>query len=789
VLFVKDRSSVISSFHPELLAPAGDRDAFFAALGAGADAIYLGVEELNARRGAKNFGRDDLPELCRLAHLAGARVFLTLNITVLPAEVAEALELVALAWSAGIDAFIVEDLGLIALMRELLPEVVIHVSTQANVHSSAQIRAYAELGVRRITLARELTVDEIRVLAAVAADSRIEVECFIHGALCICYSGQCLLSSFIGRRSANRGLCAQPCRMTYEMVDVVGRRLADPGDYLLSPKDLAVIELLGELVEAGVASFKIEGRMKSAAYVTAVVGAYRAALITGSDSCVGGDALGAPPVEHSRHPGLDPGSPPDTEIAAQGRNDVRRVGRVDSTRHRCDPQADVAPKAQTPSLTDAFNRALTEGYLSGIRGNDLMDYRRRKNRTTPEAQRRLAAHAEQAIATADRQTTPLDFMVRVVVGEPLFVSVTDTAGNHGSSESKVVEPARTKAITADEVYEHVGRLGGTSYTMDALALELDENAGLGFSALHAVRRAALADYEARRFFGGVARPETPPTLVTPPLLRRKITRLAPDIVAVASSLPAARSALNSGAVRVQVSAWELLEAQPERGVVPVLPRVCHDREFDELMGVAERFGAAVVGNLGQLAVCQQRGIPAETHWSLGVTNAYSARELARRGADLIWLSPELSGRQIAEIAAHSSVPVGIAASGRSELMVTEHCLLMAQGPCSQCCETCKRRSVPTALKDRKGYCFPITTGRGGRSHLFNSVPLDLVEALPEIIEAGVDAIRIDGELLAPRALSQETARLRRGIIAAHGSGEFEKTHNQVTKGHFYRGLI
>ncbi|MCL2881921.1 MAG: U32 family peptidase [Coriobacteriia bacterium] len=683
---------------------------------------------LNARRGAKNFSRGDLPELCRRAHLANARVFLTVNITILPLEVDEALELVALAWSAGVDALIVEDLGLIALLHELMPEVVIHVSTQANVHSSAQIRAYAELGVRRITLARELSLNEIRVLAAVAADCGMEVECFIHGALCICYSGQCLMSSFIGRRSANRGLCAQPCRMTYEMVDVAGRRLADPGDYLLSPKDLAGIELLGELIDAGVASFKIEGRMKSASYVAAVVSTYREAL--------------------------------------------------------------DRPLQETGSrLTDAFNRALTEGYLSGIRGNDLMDYRRQKNRTTPEAQRTLAAEAEQATERARQQKTPLDFSVRVVEGKPLSISVTDAAGNFGSCEAAVVEAARTKAVTADEVREHVARLGGTPYLVGDFKLDLGAGVGLGFAALHAARRAALADYEAQRFFGGDPRPETPPAVEAPSLPRRKTSRLAPDIVALAGSLAAARSALNAGATRVQVSARELLDAQPEAGVVPVLPRICHDRELDELMGVAECFGAAVVGNLGQLAACQQRGIPVETHWSFNVTNAYSARELARRGADLIWLSPELSGRQIADIAAHSPAPVGIAASGRSELMVTEHCLLMAQGPCDQRCASCARRRTPTALKDRLGYCFPVMTDRSGRSHLYNSVPLDLIEALPEIIEAGVDALCAGGELLTPRALSQETARLRRGIIAAHGSGEFETIQGAVTKGHFFRGLV
>ncbi|MCL2324191.1 MAG: U32 family peptidase [Actinomycetia bacterium] len=766
-----------------MLAPAGDRAAFLAALGAGADAVYLGAGELNARRGAKNFHAQDLPELCRLAHAQGARVYLTLNITILPDEVEAALQLAACAWAAGVDAFIVEDLGTVALLRELLPEARVHVSTQANVHSAAQVRAFAELGVRRVTLARELGIDEIRVLAAVAAEQAVEVECFVHGALCICYSGQCLMSSFIGRRSANRGLCAQPCRMTYEMVDVAGRRLADPGDYLLSPKDLAGIELVGELAEAGVASFKIEGRMKSASYVAAVVGAYRAAIDTLMPG-VEGSVADVPPREPSSASGF-----PRRELKTVSPSQFSETLALAGDPTAGFPRTASATDPSAPRLTDAFNRQLTQGYLAGIRDNRLMDYRREKNRTTPLAQKELAVNAEAAIARATEHTTTLDFSARIKVGEPLQIRVVDAQGYSGSCEAALVEAARTKAITPEEIREHIGRLGGTPYELGALDLDLDEAAGLGFSALHAARRAAIADYETRRFFGGVARPETPSVLAAPDLPRRKTARLAPEVVAVAGSLSAARSALNAGAERVHVSALELLEAEPQAGIIPVLPRICHDRELDELMAVAERYRAAVAGNLGQLALCQQRDIPAEAHWSLGATNAYSVRELARRGAKLVWLSPELSGRQIADIVASVPVPVGIAISGRSELMVTEHCLLMAQGPCDQRCASCKRREVPTALRDRLGYHFPITTDPTGRSHLYNSVPLDLSEALPEIIAAGVDAIRIDGELLSPRSLSQECARIRRAIVAAHGSGEFEKPNTPVTKGHFFRGVV
>ena len=260
---------------PELLAPAGGLDALRAAISNGADAVYLGVETLNARRSAENFTLEGLGETCRYAHVRGVRVYLTANVIVLPSEIATALELVDRAWEAGVDAVIVQDLGLLWCIRRTLPHVRVHSSTQINAHNTATLDALALLGVSRVTLAREVSVEEI---AGFVSATKVEIESFVHGALCMCYSGQCLMSSLIGRRSANRGLCAQPCRLPYELLDGAGSPLATPGAHLLSPKDLAGIAILPQLVAAGVSALKIEGRMKSAEYVALVTGVYRAAL-------------------------------------------------------------------------------------------------------------------------------------------------------------------------------------------------------------------------------------------------------------------------------------------------------------------------------------------------------------------------------------------------------------------------------------------------------------------------------------------------------------------------------
>ena len=310
----------------ELLAPAGNAAALRAAVRAGADAVYVGLESFNARRGADNFTVGDLKEAASYAHLRGVRVYVALNTAVLPGEADEALECARQAYRAGADAFIVQDVGVAGELARALPEARLHVSTQMNVHNAAGVRAAARLGARRVTLARELSLPEVAALVRAAEEEGLEVETFAHGALCVCYSGQCFMSSLIGGRSANRGLCAQACRLPYELRNrALHKALPSPGDHLLSPQDLCAIDLVPALVEAGVASLKIEGRMKSPEYVQAVTAAYRAVL--------------------------------DRTLAAKDEGARASVH---------------ATAEERRSLEEAFSRGFTTAYLEGARGNDVM---------------------------------------------------------------------------------------------------------------------------------------------------------------------------------------------------------------------------------------------------------------------------------------------------------------------------------------------------------------------------------------------------------------------------------
>ena len=241
----------------ELLAPAGNAEALRAAVNAGADAVYLAGNSFGARAFADNFSNDELASAVRFAHLHGVAVHVTVNTVVNDAEFAELDEYLKFLGSIDVDAILVQDLGVASRARELIPHIPIHASTQMTIHNIEGVRAAAEMGFSRVVLARELSIAEI---GSIVAASDIEIEVFMHGALCVCTSGQCLMSSMIGARSGNRGRCAQPCRLPYELIADDGEKI-DAGKYILSPKDLNSIERLPELIASGVSSLKIEGRM------------------------------------------------------------------------------------------------------------------------------------------------------------------------------------------------------------------------------------------------------------------------------------------------------------------------------------------------------------------------------------------------------------------------------------------------------------------------------------------------------------------------------------------------
>lgn len=812
---------------PELLAPAGNEESLHAAVCAGADAVYLGLESFNARRNAGNFTLESFAEAADYAHLRGVNVYVALNTIVLPGEEKAAVECARQAWRAGADAFIVQDLGLASEVSRVLPDARLHASTQMNIHNAAGIRAAARLGARRVTLARELSLPEIARLADEAAQWGMEIETFVHGALCICYSGQCLMSSLIGGRSANRGLCAQACRLPYELVNSAQRKpLPSPGEHLLSPQDLCAIDLLPDLMRAGVASLKIEGRMKSADYVFAVTSTYRSALDRAFES------FAAP-------------SHPFRATAAEKR-----------------------------TLEEAFSRGFTTAYLEGKRGNDIMSYQRPNNRGAfagrvasvrsgvawVAGECRLArgdvlefwtgkGHVAQTLSALDvdekgRVRVELDakaaksvragdrvFRVRSAesafaadsleprislcgsvtmrIGQPLRVEFwpADSHGVVGSATGDVVEPARTKAVSEADVRAHIDRLGSVPYRLASLDVELDEGVGIGFSQLHHVRARAIENLTQNLLapYASRALQKTEPrrhhsvvrasgcriaAWATNPSCARAAKRAHADIVYV----PALNARKGEAVVAGQLSGTVERESYPQHCVIAA-PPVEHDpifpareaaAKFDPWQSVAGE--CAFVDSIGALQQAAEQGISFDIGPHVPIANRLSLQVAADFGARRVWLSPELTLAQIKDIAQDAPVDLGLAVVGTQELMVTEHCLLMSQGPCNQDCATCPRRKSPHYLRDRKGFEFPVITDAAGRSHLYNSVRLDVAQALPELLAAGISSFMVDTTLMNREEADQAVARVKRALSVAQNDGNaLAKTPNTTT-GHLFRGV-
>lgn len=838
----------------ELLAPAGNAECLNAAVMAGADAVYLGLDAFNARRNAGNFTLETLPRACDYAHLRGVKVYVALNIMILPTEIERALDYARRAWLAGADAFIVQDVGLAAGIAHELPEAEIHISTQMNIHDRAGIEAAAWLGASRVTLARELSLPEIAELAEAARAFGMDIEVFAHGALCVCYSGQCLMSSLIGARSANRGLCAQACRLPYELhCDSNGDRsnaASDFGPHLLSPKDLCTVDMLSELASAGVASLKVEGRMKSADYVHAVIGVYRAVL---------------------------------DRLAACGNSPT-----CDS--HAAAPLA-VATDEEKRTLAEAFSRGFTTAYLHGRRGNSIMSYARPNNRGI--AIGRVASVAggvvhvksERDLSVGDvlefwtnrgnlthivavgelsgprylraavrGRTGPGDRVFRVrnaadsfspdihapripvcgsatlVHGAPLGVSFSlapkpaDALGATivgrlgeragalvGAAEGPCVESARTKEVSSDDVRAHVDRMGQTPFILEDLSIELDKGVGVGFSQIHRVRTSALDALEE-----AILAPERARTA---PEHTARAERLAAPaqppcgnalICALATNPACARAARKAGADMLYVPALNYRRGQavlagakqadaaqagyPKRCAV-VMPAIGHEAtgasreacsDFD-VWDYAATGRTVVADSLGALVRARSLGADVEIGSHVPLANARALAEMAQWGAVRAWLSPELTLGQIADLAEARIMPVGLTIIGAAEVMITEHCLLMSEGPCDERCAQCERRERAHRLSDEKGFDYPVVTDALGRSHLYNGIPLDIADRMPDLIAAGVTAFMVDTTLMSVDEARHAVARAVRARDWAY-EGRHVERQPHTTTGHLFRGV-
>ena len=653
----------------ELLSPAGSMEALKAAVQNGANAVYLGCGSFNARQSAKNFTPQSLAEAVKYCHIRGVAVHLTLNTLVSDRETAEVEELIRHAASCGVDAFIVQDLNVVRLCRHIAPGVAIHGSTQLTVHSLPGVLLCAAWGMTRVVLSRELTGEEIRYICA---NSPIEIEVFGHGALCMCYSGQCYLSAAIGGRSGNRGRCAQPCRQSYGYSRWENR-------FPLSLKDNCLVEYLKELQDMGVASLKLEGRMKRPEYVAAVTQIYRKALDQG-----------------------------------------------------------IVTRDMRNTLLTAFNRqGFTDGYYTGQTGKAMFGIRDEKSEDSAffKEMRHSYDGVENGLVAVRFQAE--------VHPEGSRLTVTDPEGRSCTVQGPIPEVARRLPMTEDLFVSRIVKTGGTPYRCIEATARIAPGLTLSAAAINSLRRDALDQLTALRarrdapilrkmrksthYSGFRGAPSFTVQVTTSQQITPKLLKMNPAILYVPLHILAGDTRLCRELTRkVEVAA--------------VLPRICHDGELQKLRADLrtvrdQGVKAVLVGNLGLLLPAREAGMRIHGDFGLNIYNSGAmdmARELELASATL---SFEMTLPQIRDVS--KAIPTEIFGYGRLPLMVTENCMI--RGLSGDC--TCHLGS--SRLMDKTGADFPvIKDGNSCRSVLLNGKKLYWLDRQDDLAKLGLWAVRL-----------------------------------------------
>ena len=812
---------------PELLAPAGDKESLIAAVENGADAVYLGIKDFSARAYAGNFTVDEFREGLDYAHLRGVKVYVTLNTLIKDQEIERAVNLMYTLDELGADAIIVQDIGLLSLARELLPGLPVHASTQMTIHNTEGVRFLQDMGVSRVVLAREMSLHEIRTIKK---ETGMDIETFVHGALCICYSGQCLMSSMIGGRSGNRGHCAQPCRKKYSLMEDK-EKLSTRGSFLLSPKDLNTSPILPELIEAGISSFKIEGRMKRPEYVAGVVRIYRRLI----------------------------------------------------DRYISDPQGYFVSGEEAAQLAQLFNREFTTGYFNGNPVGDLMARDRPYNRGVPIGRvtgynsrgRNLSLELSGPLRTGDGigfggkeesgmvvqamyaggkpvkeacnrdivsipfdaplrtgtiiyrtldsslmkelqssfdlpgryRKVPVSLGVQASVGEPFVVTVRDEDDNSVSACSEyTIEAALRKATSMEEIHKQMNKLGNTAFELKAIETNMEDGVFIPIKEMNDTRNKAAAELEKIRTEGHRREGHAAYNSISEPHCAENAKK--PLLAVSVNNMESLQSAIECGTdiiyydtERYSMEKGTDLQAVASHATNAHVPAYLHtplivkDEEMPDvqeqmLTAIEAGFEGIVAANPGVLRKALSLGFRTIADSSFNIFNRQAASVFVRRGAELTVLSPEMNFEQVKDVSAGNQTECIV--HGNLRVMESEHCLVAALTGLGAMRETTKEGSF--RLRDEKGFIFPVMTDERGRTHIFNSKEMCLLEDISHLLDAGVLRFRIDARIAEPALTGQVVSSYRNAIDSYYEDRQpinkkCRDISKEFTRGHYHRGIL
>lgn len=810
-------------FIMELLAPAGTMENFMAALESGADAIYLGGKVFNARAHAANFGIDELREAVRLAHILDVSVYVTVNILIGDTELKDLEQYIKDLDSIGVDAIIVQDLAVAEIAKRVAPNIHLHGSTQMTAATLDAVRFYESLGFTRVVLARELSLKEIQ---HICKHCKAEIEVFVHGALCVCYSGQCLMSSFIGGRSGNRGACAQPCRLPYELLDSKGASVLPKHEaYLLSPKDLNYSEHMNELVAAGVTSFKVEGRMKKVSYVRQVIGTYREILDEASI------------YENQR------------KALASGFNRGFSTAYLEDTVGR-QMMTVVAPNHQGKPIGESYTKkgevylSLTEPIEQGslvkiLQSNGSVTYYTVDDEWTCVSDTLYKGRPAEGLAVGQLYlastpkntksrglqefTRKYDMSVYLSVGSNGETNYTELTAILDSGLSVTVTNEYVPAIankvptSLEKVTEQLGRLGNTLFRLSYVDIP-DGPYMWPASVLNALRRDAVTALETALIthhveswqalqvtgdvdYGFKAQHEL--SYDTCPMISARVD----EIEGVKAAISGGAQKIVFGGDRLSRTPYALsiydevarLCAQSDVICTFATPRVVKDDEVEAYTHTLEAIVQAHPDSISihvpqALLWLRELGYTGaiEADTGLNIFNTPTLHFWEQLHISCVNPSQELTLKQITELAKHSHVPIETMIHGYTEMMISEYCAIasfVGTGSKVNCPMPCVKESY--SLKDRKGEIFPIRTDPYCRMHIMNSHEMDMRAYVPMLLQKGISILRVDGRHMKPSYVKDIVSQYV-GIATGTMEAPPKKIDSQgesITRGHYFRGIL
>ena len=826
----------------ELLLPAGKFESLKAAVANGADAVYLAGSRYGARAGAGNFSDDEMKQAVKLCHSRGIRLYVTMNTLVGDNEFSQALDYVKFLYDLGVDALIVQDLGLAGAVKALLPAFTLHGSTQMTIHNVDTARWAYEFGFRRVILAREMTLREIKAIRE--AVPKLELEVFCHGAICISYSGQCLMSSLIGGRSGNRGQCAQPCRMTYQLWDPFVGSLSGKPSHLLSPRDLNTLNDLKSFMELGIHGLKVEGRMRRPEYVASVGRVYRHAidhLLAGQDGIsVEGADLVEQVFNRDFTSGYLHGNPGLNLMSHQKPNNrgvlLGRVSKVNGKIITLDLERELR-------LGDGIEVWVKVGGRVGCTVSDLRV--NRKNTTVAYPGEEAEIHLPGRIHKGDRVfktydarmmeeasssyenvswDLKVDFTVKALLGQALEISATDSCGIKAKVVANYIVEAAAKTATDESmIKKQLGRLGGSGYVMGKLHAVLDDGIILPASILNQTRRELVEQLDRQR-------EQRHPVVKNYPfvtskneflaLTKEKMKHNVPKIAVKVRDIHQVRAAMDSGAELIYFAPHFGLESMSDHQwkqlaeinkefpnlLAYALPVVRQDEkktwtERDIETAVSHGFHSFLCGQAGDILLKER--FPSVKHcygdYSQNVFNKFTARELYDMGFERVTSSLELRKEELGAMA-RTAGEKEVIIHGPMPMIVSRHCVIgavlgknQAKVPCGYSCY-----GNTFYLKDRMGMMFPVVGDRYHNMNLYNCKDLCLIDELDHLSHFQV--WRIEGQFYDIGSLKEiiKLYRAAREQALSKGEGEYQKeslvasvqiySNRGFTKGHFYRGV-